>query len=523
MSVSNWFKATQRRMKETILQSVGAHDKTDDGLFDEKYQSFVVFSRDLAKVHLSLQLWLDSMDLLCASSVGIGESLSTFCASSQKGEDSPLLDVARAFHAISADFNTIMRTNMRSVFIDRCLKPIESILSIVPIVNDKMQKRKHLRLDNDFYRSKLASEQSAGKGDDHPAVVKIAAKLSDATKALDAVTMELVSCIDELNCQKEFMLGPEMAAMVACMQTFYAFNSSHLSKLTPMIPQSASTSCLLLATFESQKSLGSQELICNMKAKTSTFPMQPVFLRPQAQGGSAGGYGHTPLISGSLSKVDALLSNSTTHSGTSGVVDVDGSANSGLEARNSSPATLGSSIRGQSPDRPVSSQRTAKRPVIKLGTDTSTSSTGGSHTSAGESVYSRRASTSSFPLSRSTQAWDIGNLRPLSMPSGPPPPIPTPAVGLARNGKLGQRPNSVKPRGSISSLRLTASAAALSGSPKSSLGVADTSFDEREESEEFDNRWNDQEGRKGNTCYCANSVSHCSTSYGLVLVNCYIE
>jgi bridging integrator 3 len=503
MSVSNWFKATQRRMKETILQTVGAHDKTDDGLFDEKHQSFVAFSRDLAKVHLSLQLWLDSMDLLCASSVGIGESLSAFCAASERGNESPLLDVAQAFHAISTDFNTVMRANMRSTFIDRCLKPIESILAIVPVVNDKMQKRKHLRLDTDFYRSKLASEQSAGKSEDHPAVVKIAYKLTEATKTLDAITSELVSCIDELSCQREFMLGPEMAAMVACMQTFYASYSSNLAQISPMIPQSASTSCLLLASFEAQKSLSSKELISKMQAKTSTFPMQPVFIRPNAQGGSAGGYGYTPLVAGAQSKVDSLISSSAEAMNTP-TTNIDASSIGGKQpARNSSPAAL-------SCPRPVAVDRTsvtsshrvmsAKRPLIKLGTDytapsnTSLSPTRGSSGGFDSGVDGGslpRGGIASVAISRSTSPPDSNaTSRPMSMPAGSQSPIPIVSAGVNRS----RRPSSVKQRGSVTSLRLTASAAALSGSPKMALGVGETgALDERDDEDE--DRWNADTGK----------------------------
>lgn len=479
MSVSKWLKSTQRRVKETILQSVGAHDKTDDGIFDEKYQSFISFTRDLAKVHLSMQLWLDSIDLMCASTVGIGESLATFCTNSSQGEETPLLDVARAFHAIGSDFNTIVRTTMRSTFIDRCMKPIESILAVVPVINEKIQKRKNIRLDADFYRSKLSSEQSTGKADDHPVILKLSSKLKEATNSLNTITSELIDCIDELHSQREFMLGPEIAAMIACMQTFNSYSASHLSRLSPLMPQSASTSCLLLATFESQRKLASHENIDSLREKEN-FPMQPVFIRPSAQGGTAGGYGYTPLIDDTVSRVGSLLQSASSSVAATGGCAGDGAgagvaaasgsgdavSGSKKEARSSAPASLGSGV--------VS----GKRPVIKLGSDTPTAGAGAG--SAGTTPP--RVASMAIPSKRaSMSAQSESTPRPLSMPSSSPSHERDSSGSILENSFIpaprssGKRPISNRQHGkrtSINSLRLTASAAALSGSPKASLGIA---------------------------------------------------
>ena len=469
MSVSTWLKATQRRVKETILQSVGAHDKTDDGHFDQKYQSFVTFSRDLAKVHLSMQLWLDSIDLVCASSVGIGESLTSFCSVSDAGNCSPLLDIARCFHAISSDINTIVRTTLRSTFIDRCMKPIESILAVLPVVQEKMQKRKALRLDADFYRSKLASEQGTGKAGDHPTVTKISNKLNEANKSLHMVTSELISLIDELNAQRQSVLGPEIAAMMACMQTLHSTASSHLSQLSPLLPQSASTTCLLLASFETQRGLWSPPIVEELLARTpsTSFPLQPVLVRPAAAGGATGGYGYTPMVNGVQSSMDSLLRASAAVGSTP---DTHREAPDVSEGGSSAP--WDGSL--QPTQRVMSSKR---QPAIKLGMDlsqpreNSISSLDGAPAHLPDTSAAHRGASVSLSKIPSAPAPS----RPVSLPvsSNLTPSSPSSAVfssplagGSGRGTHRSQRPSVTS-----GSMRLTATAAAQSGSPQTTLGV----------------------------------------------------
>jgi len=374
-------------VKETILQSVGAHNKTEDQDFDDKCNKFTSFSRDLTKVHLAMQLWLDSIDLMCASCVGIGESLSNFTSSGDSTCPSPVYRIAKAFESIGSDVNIALRQNMRTIFIDRCLRPIESILAIVPIVNEKIQQRKNLLLDSDFYKSKRRSEIQSGKDPDHPVVAKLTTKLNEANKSLEAITSDVVNCIDELVLRRPEMLSPELAATVACMEGFFASTSAQLSQLLPLIPQSASTTCLLAASLESHKPLKSSETLEELLASKEKVEVAPVFYRTGACGGTSGGYGHVGFEEGVGTTIDVLLH--STDSSTQGGGDRESvciSRDSNLSSpRASSPI----SSRIQEPTHDNQQQRivSTKRAVIKLGAETPVTGS----TSSGESLVSGSA------------------------------------------------------------------------------------------------------------------------------------
>jgi hypothetical protein len=404
---------------------------------------------------MSLQLLLDSIDIMCASFVGAGETLSSFCV---VGDDSNITmsELSKAFLAVGNDINNTLKGAMRLIFIDRVLKPIESILAIVPLMNQKIQDRKNVLLDSAFYKSKLQSELSSGKDNDHPTVQKLTNKFNEANKSLNSLSTEVINCIEEIDLNRPAMLGPEIAALVACMDCLPAAISRHCAQLNPLIPQAASTKCLLLASFSaSESNLKSPPLIANLKSNGSQLPCKPIYMRPGALGGTTGGYGHIGFIEGIVSPVDSLLQSSSFSSLPTAALSPSRDSTS-LSWRDSramslkptdptSPSSSSNSTNPPSNSRIISS----KRPVVKLGEDLRPAST-----RAGAPKASPPPESSTSP-------------RPLSMPAKPilPPPKPPSAGGL---------PQTLPPssRGRLSSVLMTASAAAASGSPRHVLGMS---------------------------------------------------
>lgn len=521
--MTSWFKVTQRRVKETILQSVGAHDKTEDQEFDEKCAKFTLFYHDLTKVHLSMQLWLDSIDLLCGSWVGMGESLNKFCTTGSDSENSPLSDIIKCFSLIGNDVNSVLKGVIKSIFIDRCMKPIESILAIVPIINQKIQERRNLLLDVGFYNSKKQSEKNSGKDDNHPNVIKLTNKLNESERLLHNLTGDIDSCIDQLCSARSYMLGPEIAALISCMESFPLIISQKVGQMTPLIPQTASTTCLLLASIETAEiNLKSNGLVETLQSNITSFPIQPTLRRTGAMGGTTGGYGHAGFMEGLMSTVDLLLKSAEpSYSRNSGNIDditrdsmaisresqsvrilsssSSSTSNSGSDlsyGRSSSPSPNMNNNNNQ-PNRPITS---SKRPVIKLGSDRPISSKNMQPQFSETTTNTSTTSTNTLNTINESSTSSSTTSRPLSLlkPSYPPP--KPPKDDGVDSGESNNNSNNNK---RTPSKRLTGSALLLSGrprdllgaSPSSSMGLNDSYIEEVPEESMDGDRWSASNGK----------------------------
>lgn len=283
MSMS-WFKVAQRRVKEGLLQAVGAHQGTEDKEFDDRVAKFQQMMRDLHKIQLSTQHWIEAVDAMCTASVKLSEGLAQFHGS--EATSTTLHDLTRCICAVQTDAQNVFRKSIRNTYIERVIKPIESILSIEPIVKEKLDKRKNLLLDSDFYKSKLQNEVASGKDATHPTVEKIARKLMESNKALNAMCEEIVAIFDEVEQNRQFMLGPELSAWVACQHS--VATAAPLQQVLPLMPQSAATLCLISTHTEANCRLQGPEIIRKLRsAPPSHLPLQPIYQRPRSLGGKA--------------------------------------------------------------------------------------------------------------------------------------------------------------------------------------------------------------------------------------------
>ena len=426
-----------------------------------------------------------------------------------------LSEIIKGFSSIGFDVNVTLRETMRKIFIDRCLTPIAKILEIVPIIEVKIQERKNLLLDVGFYNSKRQSERNSGKDDNHPNLIKIINKLSEAERQLKNLTDDIENCIDQLCVARPFMLGPEIAALIACMETFPLIISQKVGQITPLIPQTASTKCLLLASIETdEKDLKSNGIIETLK-RNSTFPIEPVLRRTGAMGGTAGGYGHAGFLEELMSSVDLLKSNvpNLRNAGNPDTNDINresmNTSRDSQSTRISSSSTTSadsSQFRSSSPspninNRPIA---TTKRPVIKLGDRPISTKNMQIVDTPPPSSSPLLLSSSSLPIATTSGNNTTSNepshvTRPLSMakPSYPPPKPP-------KNNDIDNGENSSR---RTPSKRLTGSAVLMSGRPRDLLGISTTSsspspstlnqsesFDSISENDEEYDRWQKNNG-----------------------------
>jgi hypothetical protein len=75
--------------------------------------------------------------------------------------ESPYQDVIDLFEKINFDITKVLQPSLRSTVMNRCIKPINSILSHVTPIYEQIGKRKNILLDFDVYKSKAHKESVA--------------------------------------------------------------------------------------------------------------------------------------------------------------------------------------------------------------------------------------------------------------------------------------------------------------------------------------------------------------------------
>lgn len=229
------------------MQSVGAHQTTDDGEFEAKVLAFQQLVRDMERVHEAILLWSDCMDAMAMAGAGLGDTMSKFfAANSTPSRRSDLDTSSKAYLSVQADINETLRASVRKSLMERCLRPITEVLAVAPMINEKVAVRKQLRLDSEFYSSKY-KKISAGKDETDPEVTRVATKMRDAEKALSAVHEELIASFDEIEEARSSMLIPEVSALIGCQFFFQQTSTQMMSEVISFFPQSASTMCALHA------------------------------------------------------------------------------------------------------------------------------------------------------------------------------------------------------------------------------------------------------------------------------------
>jgi hypothetical protein len=301
----NIFKTNYRRVREGIMQSVGAHEATTDHEFDARVHAFQLLVRDMERVLEAMLLWADCMDAMSVAGAGLGDAMSKFfCANSPPGAGagaggqsrrSGLDASSRAYLSVQADVNESLRGSVRRTLLERCLKPTTEVLAVAPLINEKVALRKQLMLDSNFYNAKYKHEINAGKDESDPKVAKIAAKMRDARKTLLDLSNELLETFAEIEDARSTLLIPEVSALVGS-QFFYMQNSAQmLSDVMSFFPQSASTLCALhtekaAAPYLSKKVVDNLKSTATCSASTTISPVAASGSDPSSPGRGLAAY-----------------------------------------------------------------------------------------------------------------------------------------------------------------------------------------------------------------------------------------
>lgn len=289
--------------------------------FTRKLSDFNTHVSDLQRVRDALQLYSDSMEAMLAAQVVLGDALDTYyrssmqasCSSSEEqqarvtsspaptavssrgtsdlanattidgkkldGDDSMMHhNIAKLYKKYGHHMHNNMRPVLHEVFTSRCIRPVNYILARVPSVHENLARRKKLIYDFNDVQSQLSREKQQSQKS-----ITLESKLNEIQNEIQDNNHDLMLSLDEFAVSRPLMLRQEFSAMIAC--SYHHVNSamSQLGQLLPLLPQSASSMCLLQAAdqFDTEV-LGQHDRANKIKV---------ILERAKVEGGQVGGYG----------------------------------------------------------------------------------------------------------------------------------------------------------------------------------------------------------------------------------------
>ena len=247
--MANWFKTQKRRIKEEFLQSIGAHERTTDFGFDQKCHKFYMLDRVLQDIHASFTAYLESIDALSRASSAVSSGLTSLYTFENCAFDKTARDAIDTHGAITK----IVVPAVKRAFVDMVIKPCGTLLAKMPEIHQMIERRKQLLLDFDSYRSRYAAESQRGKTS--ASAEKLSNKLETTKAALHSLEEQILHRFDELEQERPSMLVSELSSLVSCETHFHATCAEHLGNLLPVLPQAATSMCLLASytNFHQQK------------------------------------------------------------------------------------------------------------------------------------------------------------------------------------------------------------------------------------------------------------------------------
>lgn len=192
-------------------------------------------------------------------------------ADQREGETAAMNQISLHFLKIQEDLARLHKTQIREMLTSKCLRPLESILSMSALVSEREKAIKSATLDCDHLKSKRDSELLSGKPSDHPTVVKLSEQLKDKEQLVNTETIAVINFLDRTDAHMATMIGPETATLVGTLQYSHFSSSDLLAQLNKSIPQSAASLCELSARYESERSLLKSPLVAH-EAEAVAFP-----------------------------------------------------------------------------------------------------------------------------------------------------------------------------------------------------------------------------------------------------------
>ena len=283
-----------------VARAVGFEsEQAETPEFTKKLAEFKTHVNDLQKVRDALQLYSDSMEAMLAAQLVLGDALDAYyrssmqtastteydiegesvSSSSNKGareKDMVHHNVARLYKRFGKGMQYTMRPVLHEVFVSRCVRPVNFILARVPFVDELLKTRKRLVTEFNDTRRAHSDKASGVKSQ------QLEEKLVALQTQISSNNHSLMLSLDEFAVARPLMLKQEFAALVACSFHHFRTSANHLATLLPVLPQAASSLCLLQASStvtDSDLPLRAGECV------------DVVLERAKAVGGRTGGYG----------------------------------------------------------------------------------------------------------------------------------------------------------------------------------------------------------------------------------------
>lgn len=321
---NTWLSAARQRARQGFMQAIGSQTSTDDQEYDEKFKNFNLHAQELAKMKELMEIWVDSFDSFCKATSLVSEAWRQFHSSNpyldEDDAEGNIVDQKKyPFSSVAAEVDNIalcvderIRPAILSTLQAKCIKPVSSILSLVPQVQEHHQSRKLLLSEFDSNRVKMEKEFAAGRDSTHPNVMRRAAKLDESAKKLHAEHLLLFQKFHEFETARSQTLGPELGVFVSCLYCFSSLLHSEMSEVLPLIPQSATT---LAALDYSKLNPSTSNPTHRFTKLTASYdsnykhsrPVDVITVRPVAAGGAVGGYGTVSAADSNSAAKEASL------------------------------------------------------------------------------------------------------------------------------------------------------------------------------------------------------------------------
>jgi hypothetical protein len=275
-------------MKEGIKQAVGVHQKTEDEIFDKRMREWEFQVQNLRKVKESMEIFLDAQQTAAAAGTVLCEAMTRhFSFSTNSSNDSPYMDVMSLYEKINADITNIVQPAFRGTVLNRCVKPLNAILSNVNPIYEQIAKRKNLLVDFDAYKAKVHVESVSN----NPHLERTQAKLQNVSQELAILQADTFMQMDEFDSAMPSILGNELTAMIASMYFCMSSTAVLLGQILPLLPQAASTLSILSIATASAQYMVSPNTLEMIESDPNLKPVPVNASRSEWEGGEIGGYG----------------------------------------------------------------------------------------------------------------------------------------------------------------------------------------------------------------------------------------
>jgi hypothetical protein len=275
-------------------------EHVDSPEFTSKLHNFKEHIDEIQKVRDAMQLYSDAVEATIAAQVVLGDALDSYYKSScktmtteQKNNPPACHNVAQAFKKATLEMYGHVRPAVHEVFVSRCVRPVTFILSRVPAVHEQISQRKKLIASFHEVQATIDSHKDSGS----LVLAKHEAKLHEVTIELGHMDSTLTSTLDEFSESRPKMLAQELASVVACSYHQSNMLCDQLSVLLPLLPQAASSLCLLQAAAATREKKVNKNLSNDVSASIlNSLVCQinedgVILERGKFSGGRAGGYG----------------------------------------------------------------------------------------------------------------------------------------------------------------------------------------------------------------------------------------